>query len=93
VPRRLLLLCYLIAILIMGYLCHQLSVGPGFVEVMALAIGVGSASHVVADAFFESGVPMLWPLFPCFRSHVASRTFPCTTRTSAVVSTAPSLIT
>jgi membrane-bound metal-dependent hydrolase YbcI (DUF457 family) len=76
VPRRLLVFCYFITILIMGYLCQQLSVGPGFVEAMALAIGVGSSSHVIADAFFESGVPMFWPLFPWFRCHVAFAHFP-----------------
>jgi membrane-bound metal-dependent hydrolase YbcI (DUF457 family) len=76
VPQRRLAFCYLVAILVVGYLCHQLSAGPGFLEAMALAVGIGSASHVFADAFFESGVPMFWPLPPSFRSHVAFAHFP-----------------
>jgi membrane-bound metal-dependent hydrolase YbcI (DUF457 family) len=76
VPRRHLVFCYFITFLAVGYLCHQLGTAPGFVEAMALAFGVGSASHVVADAFFESGVPMFFPIPPSFRQHVAFAHFP-----------------
>lgn len=76
VPRRHLVFCYFITILMVGFLCHQLGTASGFVEAMALVFGVGSASHVVADAFFESGVPMFFPITPNFRQHVAFAHFP-----------------
>jgi membrane-bound metal-dependent hydrolase YbcI (DUF457 family) len=67
---------YVATTLAVGYLSHQLGTAPGFNAAMALAVGVGCASHVFADAFYESGVPWSWPIPPSFRSHIAFAHFP-----------------
>jgi len=57
--------------LCIGYIGYTMGPTAHFALGMALAVGVGAASHALIDVPFESGVPLFWPFVPSLNRHVS----------------------